>query len=65
MSQQSRYTYIATIDYLNEMKTINSSSLRKLAKTLDLSVNTIRSLLINTPNCRTSRKISIERINVR
>ena len=64
MSQFDRYNYSATVEYLNEMKTVSATSLRKLAKTLDLSVNTIRALLLCTPNCRTSRKISIERVKV-
>ena len=64
MSQFDRYNYSATVDYLNEMKTVSATSLRKLAKTLDLSVNTIRALLEGSPICRSSRNISIERVKV-
>lgn len=59
-----KYNYLATVKYLDEMKTVMSPSLRKLAKTLDLSVNTVRALLSNKPTCKTGRKISVTRLVV-
>ena len=57
----SRFSYFAKIQHRSEIRVVTSASLRKLAKDLDISVNTIRSLLTENRKCRTGRKISIKR----